>query len=321
MNKVYEFLLKGLRYCLVSLKGSSSKLRALNYLNDTNGCQKQIAEALSGEEPYMVARLGYVEMNTIANYLGVRDYPHNLWKYINGSITQWWWNPSIIGQMQSNAGFFPPTEDNIKKFCELMLEDVQQIDLLGSWVPQEVFIEEQLKNATKYALDNLSPLIFDTYNPNSWTCSLKGKKVLVVHPFKNTIESQYVKRENLFKNPEFLPEFELKVLRAVQSIGGNADFKDWFSALEWMKNEMDKIDYDICILGCGAYGLPLAAHAKLTGHRAIHLGGATQLLFGIRGNRWDSQPQYAKIFNDYWARPSKEETPATASVVENACYW
>ena len=321
MNTSCELLLKVLKRCVEITKGEKASRKLLQYSDNLAECQSKISSALRSDKPFMVARMGYVEMNAVANYLGVCNKSHNVIKYINGDIPQWWWNKALVSQLQSNAGFFPLTEDNVVKFCELMLEDVQQVDLLGSWVPQEIYIKDYVKTAEKYAIENISPLILDTLNPNSWTYSLRGQKVLVVHPFKQTIEQQYPKRNKLFENPEFLPEFELKTLRAVQSIGGQSEFKDWFAALDWMKDEMDKNDYDICILGCGAYGLPLAAHAKRTGHKAIHLGGATQLLFGIRGNRWDLQPQYAELFNEYWVRPNKDETPATAAVVENACYW
>ena len=45
--------------------------------------------------------------------------------------------------------------------------------------------------------------------------------------------------------------------------------------------------FDVAIIGCGAYGMPLAAMLKQAGKQAIHLGGATQLLFGIKGKRWE----------------------------------
>ena len=43
---------------------------------------------------------------------------------------------------------------------------------------------------------------------------------------------------------------------------------------EYMKAEINKSNYDICILGCGAYGFPLAAHVKRMGKKAIHMGGS-----------------------------------------------
>jgi hypothetical protein len=51
------------------------------------------------------------------------------------------------------------------------------------------------------------------------------------------------------------------------------------------------------------------------------MGGATQLLFGIRGQRWDARKNYQQIINEYWCRPGQEERPETSSKVENNCYW
>ena len=45
---------------------------------------------------------------------------------------------------------------------------------------------------------------------------------------------------------------------------------------------MNKTDYDICLIDCGAYKFPLAAHAKRQGKKAIHLDGSLQLLSKIK---------------------------------------
>ena len=44
-----------------------------------------------------------------------------------------------------------------------------------------------------------------------------------------------------------------------------------------------KFDFDVALIGCGAYGFPLAAKLKTAGKQAIHLGGVLQALFGIKG--------------------------------------
>ena len=90
-----------------------------------------------------------------------------------------------------------------------------------------------------------------------------------------------------------------------------------------MYNEAMKMDFDIAIIGCGAYGMPLAAKLKQAGKQAIHLGGATQLLFGIKGKRWvENYPsKIATLFNDAWVYPDEIEVPQAAKVVEGGCYW
>lgn len=121
------------------------------------------------------------------------------------------------------------------------------------------------------------------------------------------------------------PSFRaLYTVKAVQSIGGEGapGFKNWFDALEYMKAQMDRVDYDVVLIGCDAYGMSLAAHAKRRGKLAIHLAGWTQILFGIYGNRWlNDQPRYAKYINEYWVRPSEEEKTKASESIENGCYW
>lgn len=53
-----------------------------------------------------------------------------------------------------------------------------------------------------------------------------------------------------------------------------------------MKEQNNKLDFDITLIGCGTYGLPLAARIKRMNKVAIHTAGWTQMLFGIYGERW-----------------------------------
>ena len=202
-----------------------------------------------------------------------------------------------------------------------MLSDIPETDILGSWLPYENDYNAILGNHIKVNLELLNPF----FSEIPWSRALAGKKVLVVHPFARTIENQYKKRTTLFSK-DVLPSFELKTVQAVQSIAGEkTKFDNWFEALEWMKAEIDKQDYEICLIGCGAYGFPLAAHVKRMGKKAIHLGGSLQLLFGIKGKRWDGQYNdiynYSQFYNEHWVRPSEMEKPLGAEKVETACYW
>ena len=167
----------------------------------------------------------------------------------------------------------------------------------------------------------LEPYYFD----NPWMPVLEGKKVLVVHPFEDTIKKQHEagRYEHLFADRRMTPKYELQTLKAVQSIAGNKpdEFDDWFQALDWMKTEIDKRDFDIAIIGCGAYGFPLAAHVKQIGKKAVHLGGAVQNLFGIDSLAMRDNDRKKKLVNAYWVCPSAEETPKNKELVENGRYW
>ena len=106
-------------------------------------------------------------------------------------------------------------------------------------------------------------------------------------------------------------------------MGGNGanGYNTWFDALDDMTDQVKNKDFDIAIVGCGAYGLPLATRIKQMGKQVIHLAGATQLMFGIMGNRWERVPEIKNNVNSYWVRPNKSETPECAATIENKCYW
>jgi len=291
-------------------------------IQDPDEASKLIYEALVSDEPFMIARFGSTELTCLTNYVGVHSQKNQYFSYIRGETNPWWWEENIMSQMQQWSGFFPAKKEKIEQFCELMIHDIPEVDILGSWLPDERMFDKELKNAKKVWLLNLEPF----WASNSWTKALEGKKVLVVHPFAQTIESQYKKRNLIFSN-NLLPKFELTTLKAVQSIADEkTEYVDWFEALNYMKSEIDKRDYDICLLGCGAYGFPLAAHIKRSGKKSFHIGGSLQLLFGIRGKRWETGLyktvyNYDKLINEYWVRPDESEKPKASNKVEDSCYW
>lgn len=326
MNSISTFTLKALRKLYTKVFGTN-KLPALQREDDPDKASEMIYNLLASGKPCMIARFGGTEMSAIINYLGVNSKKHSILDFIKGKQPEWWWNKNIMKQMQQWSGFFPSTPENMKRFGQMMIEDAKEVDLLGSWLNDEYrFYNNSNINAVKLVL--LEPY----HSSLPWSRILANKKVLVIHPFADLICRQYKRRKFLFKNQNILPDFELHTIQAVQSLGGkNSSFRSWFDALSWMESEIDKKDYDICLIGCGAYGFPLAAYVKRHGKQAIHLGGALQLLFGIKGKRWEVEDYainwelpkdaYTSLFNEYWVRPSKSETPLIASDVEGGCYW
>lgn len=304
------------------------QLPPLQREGDPDKASEMIYNLLASDQPCMIARWGANELNTVVNYLGVNSKSHSIFKYIKGEQPEWWWNKGVMYCMQNNAGFFPSTPGNMQRFGKMMIEDSNEVDLLGSWLNDEYRIYH---DCNIHAV--MLPLLEPYHASHPWSRVLANKKILVIHPFADLITRQYKKRKLLFKNQDILPDFELDTIQTVQSLGGEANgFKDWFVALEWMKQEMDKRDYDICLIGCGAYGFPLAAHAKRRGKKAVHLGGALQLLFGIKGKRWEDPNygvkewgipygSYTTLINEYWVRPDDCVRPKNAKQIEGGCYW
>lgn len=266
-----------------------------------------MAQWIQEKKVFSAGRFGSIELKATWNF----DLHQN-----NSAIEK------LLFEMQNNAGFFPRTLPMLEQFSEIMKVSTAQMDLLGVWFnPMEDYVIERYgENAQLTHLTALEPWYVD----NPWTKALEGRKVLVIHPFAETIKRQYRNRKYLFSREDILPEFgALYTLKAVQTIAGIVDerFQNWFEALEWMFEEAMQIDFDIAIIGCGAYGFPLAAKIKKAGRSAVHMGGAAQLLFGIKGRRWDHHPIIGQLYNDYWVRPGIDEKPAGAENVEEGCYW
>ena len=267
----------------------------------------KVKELLQGGNPCMITRFGSTELSAVYQY------------YLEGSKMNMQWSALHKQGLNKDSGFFPSTDEMISKFCSTFIEHVKNTDLLGVWFREgeETMVTKFLPNAYLTPLRGLEPYYFQ----NPWSSILENKKVLVIHPFAKSIQKQYLLREKLFVN-NILPAFSLETIEAVQSLGTTKTrFASWFDAYESMCNVIQSKDFDIAIIGAGAYGLPLASFVKSQGKKAVHLGGATQLLFGIKGKRWDNHIIISKLYNEYWVRPSESETPARENLLEDGCYW
>ena len=303
---------------------------------DRQSSNDKIYRLLTTGNPCVIARFGTTEINCINNYLTVnssKSFVEKCYEYIVDNTHTPWWNTQHFHTMSIYSGIFPEGQDTAERFSERYLKDIPEIDILACHQYYEKFMPLR-DDVEQVQLEMLYPFFVE----RPWTRILKGKKVLVVHPFEETIKAQYSKRETLFSDPNILPDFDLITMKAVQTVAGNkSEFKDWFEALAYMENRISEIDFDIAIIGCGAYGLPLAAYVKRLGKQAIHLAGGTQLLFGILGNRWtnsykkmgvlhylpgkDINLNYTSLFNENWIYPLASDTPQNANAVEGACYW
>ncbi|MCK4650243.1 hypothetical protein KAT36_03335 [Candidatus Pacearchaeota archaeon] len=277
--------------------GISNSKKHLKLL-DNKQSNELIKEMINSNKPFMIARYGGTEFSVINN-LGDRDYEFDY--------------------LHTACGFFPKDKSLIDKFKKINFESSKHLDILAIWLYKYHF-RAKVRLIKKYPnIKNFIGLEVLDPHKNEWIKSLEGKRVLVIHPFKKSIEYQYKRRKNI----DIIPEFKhIEILKAVQSSRLNkTDFKDWFEALEYMKKEINKKKdkFDIAIIGCGAYGFPLAAYTKKLGKQAIHMGGSLQLLFGIKGKRWEKEK-----FPKTWITPLREDTPNMIKKVKNiegSCYW
>jgi len=219
------------------------------------------------------------------------------------------------------AGVYPPEPAVVSRFCKTFAEALTHLDVLAVWFNYGENSARQRfsPRATLTHFYALEPYFHD----QPWSWHLAGKRVLVVSPFTDTIQIQYRRRGQIWQaKPEVLPDFQLLTLRSPLSAFLTAPaYPDWFAALDAMREQMSSIRFDVAVVGAGAWSLPLVAHAKSLGACAIHLGGATQILFGIRGGRWDAMQHSSRFYNEAWDRPASNETPPEVKKIEGGCYW
>jgi len=263
-----------------------------------------IARRLESGEPTAIGKLGSVETQALRRFIEGK-----------GKVAAWDMTTKL--ELYRNAGVFPPDDDIFYRWCLEFAESLKSLDLIAVWYnTYESRIVKRFAPGAKLAeLSSLEPYC----HKNPWSICLKNRRVLVIHPFEQSIRRQFLhNRDRLWKDARVLPDFELDTIRVPLSDAlTKSGFEDWFHALEHMKWQISERQFDVAIIGAGAYSIPLTAHVKKSGKSAVHLGGATQLLFGIKGKRWDTW----SIYNEYWTRPSREETPEGAPIVEGGCYW
>ena len=272
---------------------------------------RRLAGAIRQGIPYAMGKLGGCETRSLFYAVGFfqPDWPYAMsWlKYAK--------------QLYLQAGVFPVEKKSFHEFARHYRDQVlPQVDYLYLWQSWR----KETTLAKRYARGSaFSVGFFQDFIAGSWLESLAGKRVLVVSPFAATIQSQYAKRTEIWRSmPTILPEFELLTLKCPLHAHLVApEHPSWMATLRHLCSACDALDYDVLIAGAGAWGLPLATHAKSRGKVGVHMGGATQLLFGIKGVRWDDRSDASEIYNEHWTYPSEEETPKGVELIEGACYW
>ncbi|MGD1703989.1 hypothetical protein [Dapis sp. BLCC M229] len=239
------------------------------------------------------------------------------------------WNTTQA--LEIGAGVFPRTSESYHKYATTFITALGDIDNLGIWHNQgEMKLVSTFAPQAKigYFLGLEPYLISD----KPWTQALENKTVLVVTSFAETLTKQIPKLSNVWmkyekKNGQPLIPESTKFTAVKFPYGFDSHIREkyasWENILATVMAEIEQQNFDIALLGCGGYSLLLGAKIKKMGKSVIHLGGATQILFGIRGSRWEEKPWFLENLNDYWTYPLTEDRPGEKEMenCENACYW
>jgi hypothetical protein len=273
-------------------------------------------------QPALVGRLGGTEARFLGEFKKISSF-----RFFNSFIFKvkpnW---KKRVREMNTNAGFYFKSTSEAGEFFDLYKDALTDTDILGAWGTAFSYIESDFveKILEIIPVGMTAPWV-QPYAQNStslpWAKALEGKKVLVISPFTESIQKQFANINSVFPDYNF-HNFQLKTLKSPMTINTNYPaVKSWFELVNEIKTKMDQIDFDIALVSAGSYSYPLAHYAKKLGKIGIHAGGGLQLFFGIMGKRWEKSDHLFDIVNSSWTRPTQQETPKSAALVEGGCYW
>ena len=176
------------------LKPRTTKTEALVPQIDAYLASQFITKGITSGAPFLASRLGFTEARCLSQPEGIE-------------------NPSdfVMDLIWRYSGVFPATREQFREFGSAYLDALSQVDLLGLICnpAEKKLVEAHARDVVTCDLGSLEPYLF----PFPWSKYLQGKRVLVVHPFVDSIQAQYECRKRLFVNPDVLPDFELKLLK------------------------------------------------------------------------------------------------------------
>jgi hypothetical protein len=150
---------------------------------------------------------------------------------------------------------------------------------------------------------------------------MSGRKVLAISSFDGLIQKQY-SSGNVYKIYERFPTLSgLSTVKFPYCFLNNGPHQNYFETLDAVFEEIRNIDFDIALLGCGAYGHMLChrIHEELN-RDAIYIGGSIQTIFGILSKREKDCSNLP--VNEHWITEIPEEyKPAKYKSIEKGCYW
>ena len=272
-----------------------------------------IIDLISRNEPFMITRVG----------IGAETYISSQYKKTNKI------NNYLIQSLNNNNGIYALEKNKIKIWCEQYIKAIEESTALATW--DKYVIQDQciLKPDGIPSIHTrvLEPFYLCSKNVKPWSHYLKGKKILIISPFVDSIRRQNEANFQIFSDGKriFLEDQEFVYYKAYNTSAGNHLHKDWAETFEIMCREVSKLDFDIALLGCGGYGLPLCRYIKSHMNKSvIYIGGGLQMIFGVMGKRWETTDYWKDVIqkhNPRFIRPCGDEILNNCHKVENACFW
>src|SRR5579871_1025263 len=149
LNRAYKPVRKVLRKVFSTEELYGGTTRYVQF--EEEAASGVLNEALAKPDPLMVARFGRTELSCIVDYLNPLSWS-SVAAFGRGKLTHIGWRSDIAYNMDVLSGFFPRSKVALARFSELMLEDMCELDILGSWLCEEGFVDKRYPAAKKIRL-------------------------------------------------------------------------------------------------------------------------------------------------------------------------
>jgi hypothetical protein len=234
-----------------------------------------------------------------------------------------------LKELENNAGIYTKNSDSLAEYTSRLIQSYDHCTVIAEWPitgkvfthtgSGQEFISLRTPQITKIDARALEPYYFE----DNWMPALKGKRILIVHPFSKTFSKQVLNLKKVFPGKPWFENCDLQFIQPPLTLAGNHDDKDWQDHLEpFLESLRELKEFDIALVAAGGYGMLVSDFIfKNLGKSVIYVGGALQIFFGVIGKRWFENKDILKMVNDDWIRPLSDDKPSNFTRVEKGCYW
>lgn len=189
----YHYIHRIAKRTVPILKKGNRFTRVYDRKSRNGDANDKISELIQKGKPFMVVRYGSTESAAIINYLECNKKQNDIsaiYRHLKGELNIYWKNDvKFLNNLCTLCGFFPNDTSLLPRFVDLILESSKNLDILGIWNDLEEFIPNIPETAFLCKIRELEPWFY----AEPWSQHLEGKKVLVIHPFEESIKKQYAK--------------------------------------------------------------------------------------------------------------------------------
>lgn len=238
----------------------------------------------------------------------------------------------VIPIMKNNAGIKISGADSLIEYSNNYLEAFELCELFAGWEPWGDYMKHIAHSYSyimrkyghkdyflSYSIDVFTTIQF----PNIWTTAMRGKRILIISAFSESINEKIPIREKIY-GVDLFPECQITTIQPPQTHASN-DSREFSVELSEFCAKLDKIKdtYDIALVSSGGYANLICCHIFKSGKSSMYIGGVLQMFFGVLGGRWLKEtPDAVRLYlNEYWSRPKESERPKDYKNIENGCYF